>query len=308
MSASTSATDAVHPRFLEKPVVNVGVGGLKVVLVQLAVGMDKHQNVTEAVKQIHLAKANGAHLVALPEFFNAPYGTKYFAKYAESVPDGESCLALKRAAQEAGVYVVGGTMPERCGDKLYNTCTVWDCAGDLVAQHRKVHLFDIDIPGKIRFKESDVLTAGDSITTFDCYGVKIGLGICYDLRFFEMAHLMAKEGCSMLIYPGAFNMATGPCHWELLGRARANDLQLWVALVSPARDAAADYVAWGHSMLINPWGAVVAELDEKPGQLCGTVDLDPLEQVRSQIPIRSQRRTDLYDTISYAKRTIILTD
>ncbi|XP_035447661.2 omega-amidase NIT2 isoform X2 [Spodoptera frugiperda] len=300
-SPSTSTTDAVHPRFLEKPVINVGVGGLKVVLVQLAVGMDKHHNVTEAVKQIHMAKASGAHLVALPEFFNAPYGTKYFKEYAEKVPDGESCTALKRAAQEAGVYVVGGTLPERCGDKFYNTCTVWDSAGNLIAQHRKVHLFDIDIPGKIRFKESDVLTAGDCITTFECYGVKIGLGICYDLRFFEMAQLMAKEGCSMLIYPGAFNMTTGPKHWELLGRSRANDLQLWVALVSPARDACADYVAWGHSMIINPWGAVVAQLDEKPGQLVGTIDMEPLEAVRSQIPIRSQRRTDLYDTISCKK-------
>ncbi|CAH0687946.1 unnamed protein product [Spodoptera exigua] len=275
--------------------------GLKVVLVQMAVGMNKQQNLKEAVKQIHQAKASGAHLVALPEFFNAPYGTKYFADYAENVPTGDSCRALKQAAREAGVYVVGGTLPERCGDQLFNTCTVWDSTGNLVAQHRKVHLFDIDIPGRITFKESDVLSAGNSITTFDCYGVKIGIGICYDLRFFEMAQLMAKQGCSMLIYPGAFNMTTGPCHWELLGRSRANDLQLWVALVSPARDPCAEYVAWGHSMLINPWGAVVGELDENPGQLCCVVDLETLEAVRSQIPVRSQRRTDLYDTISRAK-------
>ncbi|KAF9424515.1 hypothetical protein HW555_000326 [Spodoptera exigua] len=192
---------------------------------------------------------------------------EYFADYAENVPTGDSCRALKQAAREAGVYVVGGTLPERCGDQLFNTCTVWDSTGNLVAQHRKVHLFDIDIPGRITFKESDVLSAG----------------------------------CSMLIYPGAFNMTTGPCHWELLGRSRANDLQLWVALVSPARDPCAEYVAWGHSMLINPWGAVVGELDENPGQLCCVVDLETLEAVRSQIPVRSQRRTDLYDTISCAK-------
>ncbi|XP_047029147.1 omega-amidase NIT2 isoform X1 [Helicoverpa zea] len=296
MSASPSTPDAAHPRFLQKPILNLG--GLRIALVQMAVGMDKKKNVAAAVQQIHKAKENGAQLVALPECFNAPYGTKYFKEYAETVPDGETSLALQEAARSAGVCVVGGTLPERAGCYLYNTCTVWDNCGNLVAQHRKVHLFDIDIPGKITFKESDVLSAGDHITTFEFLGVKIGLGICYDLRFFEMAQIMSKEGCSVLIYPGAFNMTTGPRHWELLGRARANDLQLWVALVSPARDTKAEYVAWGHSMLIDPWGKVVQELDEKPGLLCADIDLRMVEEVRSQIPVRSQRRTDIYDTIS----------
>ncbi|CAF4956074.1 unnamed protein product [Pieris macdunnoughi] len=134
-----------------------------------------------------------------------------------------------------------------------------------------MHLFDIDIPNKITFKESEVLKPGNEITTFECNGVKIGLGICYDLRFQEIAHLMANEGCGLLIYPGAFNMTTGPKHWELLGRARATDQQLWVALVSPARDANAEYVAWGHTTLVDPWGAVAAKLDEKEDTLVHTV-------------------------------------
>ncbi|XP_047505744.1 omega-amidase NIT2 isoform X1 [Pieris napi] len=292
---AVTATDAIHPRFVKKPLFYSM--GLKIALVQLSVGKDKSKNVAQAVKKIHQAKEKGAQLVALPECFNSPYGTKYFNEYAEEVPLGETSRALSQAAAEAGVCVVGGTVPERCGDKLYNTCTVWDINGKLVAKYRKMHLFDIDIPNKITFKESEVLKPGNEITTFECNGVKIGLGICYDLRFQEIAHLMANEGCGLLIYPGAFNMTTGPKHWELLGRARATDQQLWVALVSPARDANADYVAWGHTTLVDPWGAVVAKLDEKEDTLVHTVDLSMLEDVRSSIPIRVQRRTDIYDTV-----------
>ncbi|XP_045450246.1 omega-amidase NIT2-like [Melitaea cinxia] len=292
---SESATDAVHPRFLRKP--RHYVNALKVALVQLSVGPDKAKNLAAAVSEIHKAKEKGAQLVALPECFNSPYGTKYFEEYAEEVPSGLTSRTLSQAAAEAGVCVVGGTLPERRGAALYNTCTVWGGRGELLATHRKMHLFDIDIPNKITFKESEVLSAGDQITTFDYQGIKIGIGICYDLRFSEMAHLMAKQGCSLLIYPGAFNMTTGPKHWELLARARANDEQLWVALVSPARDTTAGYVAWGHSLLVDPWATVVDQLSEGPGTLVADVDLNVVEEVRSQIPIRVQRRTDIYDTI-----------
>ncbi|XP_023944091.2 omega-amidase NIT2 [Bicyclus anynana] len=294
-----SAIDAVHPRFTKKPAQIRK--GFKIALVQLSVGADKAQNVAAAVSEIHRAKQQGAHIVALPECFNSPYGTKFFAEYAEEVPSGATCRALSRAAAEAGVCVVGGTVPERCGGALYNTCTVWDGSGKLLAQHRKMHLFDIDIPNKITFKESEVLSAGDQITSFEYQGVMIGVGICYDLRFSEMAHLMAKQGCSILIYPAAFNMTTGPKHWELLAKARANDEQLWVALVSPARDTEAGYVAWGHSTLVDPWANVVAKLDEKPGTLFADIDLTVVEEVRSQIPVRVQRRTDVYDTVLKTK-------
>ncbi|CAB3244146.1 unnamed protein product [Arctia plantaginis] len=277
------------------------IRALKVALVQMSVGFDKKKNIQVAVNAIYEAKKNGAQLVALPECFNSPYGTKYFDEYSERVPAGETCAALSKAAADTGMCVVGGTMPEKCDSRLYNTCTVWDPKGTMIASHRKAHLFDIDIPGKITFRESESLSAGNKITTFSYCGVKIGIGICYDIRFVEMATLMAKEGCSFLIYPAAFNMTTGPKHWELLGRARANDLQLYVALVSPARDPKADYVAWGHTMLIDPWAKVEASLDEKPGLLYGTIDTKVVQDVRSQIPIRMQRRTDMYETVNKTK-------
>ncbi|XP_026727637.1 omega-amidase NIT2-like isoform X2 [Trichoplusia ni] len=272
--------------------------GFKLALLQLKVGLGKTQNLANAVKEIHYAKEKGAQLVALPDFFNAPYGVQYLEEYAEEIPSGPSCAALRCAALEAGVCVVGGTMPERHRDKFYNSCTVWDEKGNLVAVHRKLHLFDVDLPGGLEFKESDVLSAGDEITTFDFRGIRIGLGACYDLRFFEMAQMMAKEGCSLLLYPGAFTLTTGQLHWEILARARATDLQLWVALVSPARDMTANYVAWGHSMIVDPWGAVVLELDEAPGILMIDIDSQLVENVRSQIPVWKHRRTDLYDTVS----------
>jgi predicted amidohydrolase len=140
-----------------------------------------------------------------------------------------------------------GTIPERDGDKLYNTATVFGKDGKLLAKYRKAHLFDIDIPGEITFKESESLSSGHDITIIDVKAFKIGIGICYDIRFEELAKIYRKKGCNMLVYPAAFNMKTGPLHYELLGRSRANDNQMFTALISPARDVTASYVAWGHS-------------------------------------------------------------
>ncbi|KAJ2949571.1 hypothetical protein O0L34_g15489 [Tuta absoluta] len=272
--------------------------GFKIALVQMSVCSDKAKNIQSAVNWICKAKDAGAELVTLPECFNSPYGTKYFNDYAEEIPKGETSKALSEAAAKYGVCVVGGTFPERSNGKLYNTCTVWGPKGEMLAKHRKMHLFDIDIPGKITFKESEVLSPGDQVTTFMFNGIMIGIGICYDLRFPELAHVMAKEGCSVLIYPSAFNMTTGPKHWELLSRARANDQQLYTAVVSPARDQTGDYVAWGHTLLVDPWAQVVEQLDEKPGMIVQNIDLSVVEEVRNSIPIRSQRRTDIYDVVS----------
>lgn len=124
----------------------------------------------------------------------------------------------------------------------------------------QMHLFDIDVKGKITFRESDTLSPGDSLTTFEAKGCKFGVGICYDIRFEEMARLYRNRGCQMLIYPAAFNMTTGPMHYSLLQRSRANDNQLYVACVSPARGTEG-YIAWGHTQLISPWGEVIKELD-----------------------------------------------
>ncbi|KAK8765814.1 hypothetical protein V5799_031570 [Amblyomma americanum] len=168
----------------------------------------------------------------------------------------------------------------------------------MLAKHRKLHLFDIDIPGKITFKESDCFTAGSSLTTFDTPYCKVGLGICYDLRFAQMAQLYAKQGCKFLCYPAAFSMVTGPPHWELLQRGRAVDNQVYVAGASRAMDKRSWYVAWGHSMLVDPMGNVVASAGAEEDVVFGDVDLELLESVRNQIPITIQNRNDLYNVVS----------
>lgn len=232
---------------------------LRIALLQLKVTKDKTENVRHAISRIRDAvNRDQAKVVALPECFNCPYGTKYFGEYAESIPDGFTSTELSKAAKELGVFVIGGSIPERDQDKLYNTCTVWGPQGDLIAKHRKMHLFDIDIPGGVRFKESEVLSAGNSFTTFQVDDdFKVGLGICYDIRFEELARVYRNMGCNVLVYPGAFNMTTGPMHWELLQKGRAVDTQCFVATVSPSRDTTAEYVAYGHSMAIDPWGKVI---------------------------------------------------
>jgi len=150
----------------------------------------------------------------------------YFPEYAESIPDGPSCEALANCAKEHKIYLIGGSIPEKADDKLFNTCTVWGPTGTLLAKHRKVHLFDIDIPGKITFEESKVLTGGSQLTVVATEFCKIGIGICYDIRFPEMAQIYRQNGCDLLIYPGAFNMTTGPAHWQLLQQGRAIDNQV----------------------------------------------------------------------------------
>jgi len=264
-------------------------------LIQLAVGANKAANVQRACDKVREAAANGAKVISLPECFNCPYGTKYFPEYAEAVPDGETCRSLREVAKSSKVFLIGGSIPERESDKLYNTLTVWSPDGELLQTHRKMHLFDIDIPGKITFRESDVLSPGNSFSTFETPYCKIGLGICYDIRFADLAQIYTRDfGCKLLVYPGAFNMTTGPEHWELLARGRAIDNQVYVASVSPARNAEADYVAWGHSLVVDPFAKVVAKSGADEDIIYADIDIQNLEERRNQIPVQKQRREELY--------------
>ena len=198
-------------------------------------------------------------------------------------------------AKDLSCYIIGGSIPEKENNKLFNTCCVYGPDGELIAKYRKTHLFDINIPGKIQFKESDTLTAGDKLTVVDTIYGKIGLGICYDMRFAEMAMIYANRGAKMIIYPGAFNMVTGPAHWELLQKGRAVDNQLYVATCSPARDENASYTAWGHSTVVGPFAEIVATTEHKADIVYADIDFQQVEDRRANIPVRTQKRRDLYD-------------
>ncbi|CAL8309531.1 unnamed protein product [Lota lota] len=265
----------------------------RLAVVQLHVTSVKGDNLSKAKRLIKEAAGQGSKLVVLPECFNSPYGTGFFREYAEKIP-GESTQMLSEAAKENGVYLVGGSIPEEDGGKLYNTCPVFGPDGTLLMTHRKIHLFDIDVPGKIRFQESETLSPGSAFSVFETPFCKVGVGICYDIRFAELAQLYSKMGCELLVYPGAFNMTTGPAHWELLQRARALDNQLYVATASPARDETSSYVAWGHSTVVNPWGEVISSTGSEEAVVYADIDLQYLADVRQQIPLTVQRRDDLY--------------
>ncbi|XP_061680378.1 omega-amidase NIT2 isoform X2 [Syngnathoides biaculeatus] len=269
----------------------------RLAVIQLQVGTVKADNLSRARRLIDEAAGQGSKVVLLPECFNSPYGSGFFPAYAEKIP-GESTQVLSRAAKDNKIYLVGGSIPEEDAGKLYNSCAVFGPDGQQLVKHRKIHLFDIDIPGKIRFQESETLSPGNTLSVFETPFCKVGVGICYDLRFAELAQLYSRKGCQLLLYPGAFNMTTGPAHWELLQRGRALDNQVYVATASPARDESASYVAWGHSTVVNPWGEVISKAGAEETVIYADIDLQYLADVRQQIPVTAQRRHDVYDVTS----------
>ncbi|KAK6912846.1 Carbon-nitrogen hydrolase [Dillenia turbinata] len=280
----------------------------KVGLCQLAVTADKERNIAHARKAIEEAAQKGAQLVLLPEIWNGPYSNSSFPVFAEDIDAGgelsPSTAMLSEVSRRLKITIVGGSISERSGDHLYNTCCVFNTEGKLIAKHRKIHLFDIDIPGKITFQESKTLTPGETPTIVDTEVGRVGIGICYDMRFQELAMLYAARaslsslrGAHLLCYPGAFNMTTGPLHWELLQRSRATDNQLYVATCSPARDAEAGYVAWGHSTLVGPFGEVLATTEHEEAIIISEIDYSLVEMRRTYLPLQKQRRGDLYQLV-----------
>ncbi|XP_047944702.1 omega-amidase, chloroplastic-like [Salvia hispanica] len=277
----------------------------KIGICQLSVTADKERNIQHARTAIEEAAEKGAKLVLLPEIWNSAYSNDSFPVYAEDIDAGfdasPSTAMLSEIACRLNITLIGGSIPERCGDKLYNTCCVYGPDGKLKAKHRKIHLFDIDIPGKITFKESNTLTAGETPTVVDTEVGRIGIGICYDIRFQELAMLYSARGAQLICYPGAFNMTTGPLHWELLQRARAVDNQLYVATCSPARDVAAGYIAWGHSTLIGPFGEVVATTEHDEAIIISEIDYSQVDLRRTNLPLEKQRRGDLYQLVDVGR-------
>lgn len=268
---------------------------IKLGLIQMKVTKDKSLNIKNAIHLIKDAHQKGSELIVLPECWNSPYGTEYFKEYAEIENDSNSLISISKISKELGVYIIAGSIPTKEDSKYFNSCFIFDSNGNIISKYQKIHLFDIDIPNKITFQESKILSPGSKLSTFDFKGYKIGIGICFDIRFQELANLYQKKGCHLLIYPGAFNMTTGPNHWELLTRSRALDNQLYVAVCSPSRDENASYVAYGHSMIANPFGKVIHSLDEKENILISEIDMDYINQIRQQIPVIKNKRNDLYD-------------
>ena len=263
-----------------------------VAVCQLRTELDTAQTMRKAADFVSAAARKGADFVVLPEMFNCPYSEPWFQRAAAEGHE-KAVAAMSSWAAENGIYLVGGSVPEREGEKLYNTCFIFDRAGKQIARHRKIHLFDVDLPG-MRFHESDSFAPGNEITVFDTEFGKMGAAICFDVRFPELFRAMAVRGAKLIFLPAQFNMTTGPAHWSETLKLRAVDNELFFVGASAARYEDFRYRCWGHSMIYDPYGTVLAAADETEQTIFAEIDPERIDEVRAQLPTFLRLRRDVY--------------
>ncbi len=275
---------------------------MRISVMQLNAGSDKTANIAQARRLFEAARtADAPDLVALPEMWSCLGGDRA-AKLAaaETLPPqgsgeagGEAYEFLRGAARALGVAVHGGSIAERDGERLFNTTLLFDSSGRELARYRKIHLFDITAPDGTGYRESATYGAGDSVATAALGGVTLGLAICYDLRFPELFLALRRAGAELILVPAAFTLQTGRDHWEVLLRARAIETQCWVA--APAtwgqhQDPGGTRTTFGHALVCDPWGGVVARASDGVGWASARVDREMTARVRRDMPVLEHRR------------------
>lgn len=260
---------------------------------QLRSTSDAETNLREAEALIRAAAGRGAQLVATPENtdFLGPHDEK--VRRAEPL-DGPTPARFAALARELGIHLLLGSFAERGPDAAhcYNTSVLLGPDGGRLAAYRKIHLFDVDVPGGVTFRESDTVAPGDEVVLADTAFGAIGLTICYDLRFGELYRALAARGAELITIPSAFTAATGKAHWEVLVRARAIETQCWV--LAPGQHGSHDdgglRESHGESMIVDPWGQVVARVPDGPGIAVAEIDPTRTARVRRAIPLAAHRR------------------
>ncbi len=268
---------------------------MKIAALQMVSTPDVNRNLATARRLVAEAAGQGARLVALPEYFCLMGAETDKLDRAEAPGDGPIQSALMEMAQAHDVWVVGGTLPLRCSDpqRVLNACCVISPQGRIATRYDKLHLFRFD-NGRESYDEGAVLLAGESPVTLDAQvdgvSLRIGLSVCYDLRFPELYRAMMQPPCDLLCVPAAFTYTTGQAHWELLLRARAVENQCHV--IAPAQGGRHENGrrTWGHSMVIDPWGEVLAVVPEGEGVALAELDLGRAAAVRQQLPALRHRR------------------
>lgn len=267
----------------------------KIGLIQLDTQTDLEAGRLQAEQYIKEAKEAGAELVILPEHSDAI--GKRERDYSCTFP-GEVSEWYAAVARKYEIYLHCGSITEENSEeegKPYNTTVLFSPQGNILKTYRKMHLFDVVLPNGKSVKESSGVSAGKELAIADTDLCTLGLTICYDLRFPELYRLLALEGADLLVVSANFTAATGCAHWEPLLRARAIENSCYVAAVNQCGEKAL-FKAWGHTMLIDPWGRIVGELDgENPGLLIGTIDPAAFDEARGRLPFRENRRTDVYE-------------
>ena len=259
--------------------------------VQMNSSLDKRANMQRAEALVREAAAQGASLVALPEMFNCLGPFADVVRQAESIP-GPTSEALGRLAAELNINLLAGSICER-GDQdntSHNTSLLFSPDGEMVARYRKIHLFDVNLPGRVMVQESQWIAPGDEVVTAVTSLGRLGMSICYDLRFPELYRQFAEAAVDVLFVPAAFTKTTGRDHWEVLLRARAIENQAFVIAPNQCGRHTDDLVSYGHSMIIDAWGTVLARAAEEECVITAEIDLDEMRNVRAQLPALRHRR------------------
>jgi deaminated glutathione amidase len=259
--------------------------------VQMLASEDKTANLLEAERWVRAAASQGAALVALPEVFLWRGAKREERQAAEPIP-GPATERLAQVARELGVYLLGGSILEEIpgSEKAYNTSLLFDPSGTLLASYRKIHLFDVDLTDGVTARESDTRQCGELVVVAETELCPMGLSICYDLRFPELYRALAQGGAQLVFVPSAFTAYTGKSHWEPLLRARAIENQVFVIAPGQCGKNPKSFETYGHSMIIDPWGTVLAQLTDGPGLALADIDLDYLDKVRLELPALTHRK------------------
>lgn len=252
---------------------------------------DKAANLAVATRLVEEAAGDGARLVVLPELFNYLGPLERVAAHAEAIP-GPTSESMSRLAARLGVHLVAGSIAERAADadKAYNTSLIFDTDGNELARYRKLHLFDVDLPGEVTNRESQWIAPGNQIAATSTSLGTIGQAICYDLRFPELFRRLVDRGTKILAFPSAFSAPTGRAHWDVLIRARAIENQIYVIAADQYGRHTPQFASYGHSAIIDPWGKILASHDEGDAVISAEIDLEQLAEIRRALPALTHRR------------------
>jgi predicted amidohydrolase len=259
--------------------------------IQMTTGSDKAANLAKSENLIRLAAARGARLISLPEVFN--WRGKRAEEPAAAEPlDGPTLTLMRGLARELEVHLLAGSITEDAPGETrrYNTSVLFGPDGEHLGVYRKIHLFDVDLPGRVTIKESDAKLPGAEIVTVATSLGSIGMTICYDLRFPELYRRLAFAGARILMVPSAFTFPTGEAHWETLIRARAIENQSYVIAPAQFGPNVHGFSDYGNSMIVDPWGRVLARAGDREGVVLAPIDMDYLERVRRELPSLAHAR------------------
>jgi predicted amidohydrolase len=266
---------------------------MRAAVIQINSGADRVLNVETAGRLVKAAADDGAQLVVLPEKWSLLGDGKALAEGAEAL-DGEAIGAARKWATDLGIHLLAGSFTEAAADGLpTNTSVLISPTGEPVAEYRKLHMFDVEAGG-VEYRESDHEQAGDELVVADLDPLRIGLTVCYDLRFPELFRALLDRGATVFTVPSAFTSATGEGHWEVLLRARAIENQAFVLAANQVGTAEPSYDSWGHSMIVDPWGEVLAEVETGEGYAVADLDLQRQAEIRSKLPAVEHRRPEIF--------------